>query len=64
MNNRRVRGRVLMLMLGCGGMAPVLGSCLSDQQASSILETVITTGLTTLVQSVVTGAVNSANPNG
>ena len=58
--SRKFRAQVLILMLSSGGAAPVIGGCISDQQATSILESVITTGLSTLVNAAITGIVENA----
>lgn len=46
----------MLLMISSAALLPQVGNCLSDRQLTSILETVITTGLTTLVNSAITAA--------
>lgn len=64
MLRRRPFWRVLLI----GGMLPILGQCgLSDQQITTIFQSVITTGLNALVSqgiaSALSQAANSANDN-
>lgn len=60
----KYRLQITTMLLASGSAAPVLGGCLSDQQATSILQTVITTGLTTLVDAAITQAVSGAAQQG
>lgn len=53
MKNRWTRTKMTILMLTTAACMPQIGNCLSDRQLTSILETVITTGLTTFVNTVV-----------
>ncbi|MGE3181052.1 MAG: hypothetical protein AB7N71_05425 [Phycisphaerae bacterium] len=56
MNKWRTKSRMMLLMISSAALLPQVGNCLSDRQLTSILETVITTGLTTLVNSAITAA--------
>jgi hypothetical protein len=45
--------RLITLSMACGGALPVLGGCLSDQQATNILTSVISTSLSALAGGIV-----------
>lgn len=51
--------RAWLLMLTAGAFLPQVGNCLSDRQLTGILETVITTAFTTLVNSIISNAVTN-----
>lgn len=60
MNKSKMRGLVIRVLMPGSGLL-VLGGCgLSDQQLTGILSSVITSGLTTLVNALVTGLAGGA----
>ncbi|MDX2200756.1 MAG: hypothetical protein SF069_17500 [Phycisphaerae bacterium] len=60
MQKMSTRARAWLLTLSAGAVLPQLTNCLSDQQLTQILQSVVGSALNTIVNSIITNAFPTA----